>query len=171
MNVDSIGSHPYLVLDGGRAGRSHPIDDGTGEVRKKAKLRAQAEELPVTDELEPTEGEETEETGEVPVTDELDPTAGEETEETEARGVLRLLQAGHFQGVADIRLRLNFAEELAGAELPELSTPKGNGKAYAKFLAVYQDMQGSSGTDDVETPDNPDSVDTPETPEPVDVVA
>jgi HPt (histidine-containing phosphotransfer) domain-containing protein len=33
-----------------------------------------------------------------------------------ARGVLRLLEAGHFKGVADVRLRINFFEQLsAGA--------------------------------------------------------
>lgn len=31
-----------------------------------------------------------------------------------AKGVLRLIQEGHFHGVADVRLRINFAEELQG---------------------------------------------------------
>jgi hypothetical protein len=30
-----------------------------------------------------------------------------------ARGVIRLLEAGHFRGVADVRLRINFFEELS----------------------------------------------------------
>lgn len=39
---------------------------------------------------------------------------------TEAnRGVLRLLQEGHFKGVADVRLRINFAEELEAIEQNE----------------------------------------------------
>lgn len=33
--------------------------------------------------------------------------------EQRARGVLGLLQEGHFKGVADVRLRINFAEELS----------------------------------------------------------
>lgn len=32
------------------------------------------------------------------------------------RGVVRLLLAGHFKGVADVRLRINFYDELAAAE-------------------------------------------------------
>jgi len=32
------------------------------------------------------------------------------------RGVIRLLQEGHFQGVADVRLRINFADELAALQ-------------------------------------------------------
>jgi hypothetical protein len=32
------------------------------------------------------------------------------------QGVIRLLQEGHFKGVADIRLRINFHEELTGME-------------------------------------------------------
>lgn len=33
-----------------------------------------------------------------------------------ARGVIRLLQEGHFNGVADVRLRINFADELAALQ-------------------------------------------------------
>ncbi len=33
-----------------------------------------------------------------------------------AHGVLRLLQAGHFKGVADVRLRINFHEQLSAAQ-------------------------------------------------------
>lgn len=58
-------------------------------------------------------------------------------DQPDGKGVLRLLESGHFRGVADLRLRMNFAEELEGRELPELSQPRGNGKAYAKFLAQY----------------------------------
>ncbi len=32
------------------------------------------------------------------------------------KGVLRLLQAGHFHGVADVRLRINFQDEIAAME-------------------------------------------------------
>lgn len=105
------------------------------------------------------------ENAEPPITDVPDPT---EEETQEAKGVFRLLQEGHFNGVADIRLRINFFEELAGSELPEPSVPKGNGRACEKFLAICQDMQG---TEAVETPDNPGPVETPEDSEPVDVVA
>lgn len=33
---------------------------------------------------------------------------------TKTRGVIRLLEEGHFKGVADVRLRINFFDELAG---------------------------------------------------------
>lgn len=148
MNVDSIAFDRYRALDGGHPGRSHGIETGIEEVRKKVKPQAEIEEPPVADEPEPTE---------------------EETQE--ARGVLRLLQEGHFKGVADIRLRINFSEELADAQLAGLSTPKGNGKAYEKFLAIYQDMQGTDEAEDVETPENPDPAETPDNPDPVDAVA
>jgi hypothetical protein len=36
------------------------------------------------------------------------------------RGVIRLLQEGHFKGVADVRLRINFHEELTGRENAQL---------------------------------------------------
>jgi len=56
---------------------------------------------------------------------------------TKPRGVIRLLQAGHFQGVADIRLRLNNFDELTALSLSAPTPPHGNGKAYDKFLAEY----------------------------------
>ena len=44
--------------------------------------------------------------------------AGESADATahKAQGVLRLLQEGHFQGVADARLRINFSEEIAALQ-------------------------------------------------------
>jgi hypothetical protein len=38
----------------------------------------------------------------------------------ESKGVLRLLQEGHFKGVSDVRLRINFFDELAAIEREEL---------------------------------------------------
>lgn len=47
--------------------------------------------------------------------------SGEESEnEEKAEGVIGLLQEGHFKGVADVRLRINFNEELAALEAAEL---------------------------------------------------
>jgi hypothetical protein len=127
MNVESIAFDRYWALGRGDSIRPHAVESGD-EVREKSPSLAEETESPVVETPDPTQ-------------DDAD----------EARGVIRLLEAGHFKGVADIRLRINFAEELAGAELPELSAPKGNGKAYEKFLQIYRDMQG---TDEVETPDD-----------------
>lgn len=41
--------------------------------------------------------------------------AGADDEGGAARGVIRLLQEGHFKGVADVRLRINFFDELQAA--------------------------------------------------------
>ncbi|MCH8146785.1 MAG: hypothetical protein IH987_02190 [Planctomycetes bacterium] len=38
-----------------------------------------------------------------------------ESSESESRGVMRLLEANHFRGVADVRLRINFFDELSAA--------------------------------------------------------
>jgi hypothetical protein len=38
------------------------------------------------------------------------------TDPEKARGVIRLLQEGHFKGVADVRLRINFFDELHGLQ-------------------------------------------------------
>ncbi len=57
-----------------------------------------------------------------------------------AHGLLRNLAAGHFRGVAELRHRMNFAEEIAaaGIKLPEPTLAKGSGKAYERLLAAYQ---------------------------------
>lgn len=49
-----------------------------------------------------------------------DPPQTSETE-TKAAGVLRLLAEGHFKGVADVRLRINFAEELQAQQRAQQS--------------------------------------------------
>ncbi|MHC4692251.1 MAG: hypothetical protein ACYS67_05890 [Planctomycetota bacterium] len=59
------------------------------------------------------------ETVESPVT-EKESAVDETTESSDSRGVLRLLQEGHFKGVADIRLRINFHDELAAIEAGKL---------------------------------------------------
>ena len=41
------------------------------------------------------------------------PTQDVDSSNTRAKGVLRLLEAGHFRGVADVRLRINFFDELS----------------------------------------------------------
>lgn len=49
--------------------------------------------------------------------------AENDEEKTEAtKGVLRLLQEGHFKGVADVRLRINFFDELAAIEQNQTKT-------------------------------------------------
>ena len=46
------------------------------------------------------------------------------TDDTEdGKGVLRLLQEGHFKGVSDVRLRINFFEKLNAIEAAKLPFP------------------------------------------------
>jgi hypothetical protein len=44
----------------------------------------------------------------------------ETTEGSDSQGILRLLQEGHFKGVSDIRLRINFFNELASINAEQL---------------------------------------------------
>lgn len=65
---------------------------------------------------------------EIPITLEPEDTTGQETiakaptatdtasDNNEAKGVLKLLQEGHFRGVADIRLRINFHDEISALQ-------------------------------------------------------
>ena len=48
-----------------------------------------------------------------PPTDAVVPTETTTTNDEKVFGVIRLLEAGHFKGVADVRLRINFFEELS----------------------------------------------------------
>ena len=50
---------------------------------------------------------------------------GEQSEQTDSHGVLRLLQEGHFKGVADVRLRINFHDELAGIQAAAVDAAAG----------------------------------------------
>jgi len=45
-----------------------------------------------------------------------EPGTDSSNEPQESKGVIRLLQQGHFKGVADVRLRINFFDELAAIE-------------------------------------------------------
>jgi hypothetical protein len=72
------------------------------------------------------------------------PDSSDETA-TRTPGVVRLLQEGHFKGVAAVRLRLNFYEQLDHDALPPLSPAHGNGKVYAKFLQEYDARCAASG--------------------------
>jgi hypothetical protein len=60
-----------------------------------------------------------EEAPDQPVT-EQESTVQQTTESSDSDGVLRLLQEGHFNGVSDIRLRINFYDELAAIEAEQL---------------------------------------------------
>jgi hypothetical protein len=51
------------------------------------------------------------------------PVLGEDA--PKAKGVIRLLQAGHFKGVADVRLRINFFDELQTLEHASLAEAAG----------------------------------------------
>jgi len=51
---------------------------------------------------------------------EQESTVQQTIEDSDSQGVLRLLQEGHFNGVSDIRLRINFFNELAAIEAEQL---------------------------------------------------
>lgn len=61
-------------------------------------------------------------------------------EETEKQpGVLRLLQEGHFKGVADVRLRINFYDELQALESQSRMDAAGSG-----FAAFNQSLEADT---------------------------
>ncbi len=89
-----------------------------------------------------------------PVTPTVEPEVGPAAPATpRAHGALRNLLAGRFHGVADLRMRINFHEDLSamqaevtGAAIegnslpPELSEPRGKGRAYERHLAIYEGL-------------------------------
>ena len=66
-----------------------------------------------------------------------------------AKGVLKKFKApeSHFNGVADLRLRINFTDQLQELAIPPVSEPKGEGSAYGRFLEIYESL----GTDSQDT--------------------
>ena len=68
-----------------------------------------------------------------------------------AKGVLKKLQEpeSHFNGVADLRLRINFENQLQGLTIPPISEPKGGGTAYNRFFEIYESLETTpQGTSD-----------------------
>lgn len=64
---------------------------------------------------------EVEETSQQPdINEAVEPSNEDSLDDQEVSGVIRLLQEGHFKGVADVRLRINFHDELAAIEAGEL---------------------------------------------------
>jgi len=80
---------------------------------------------------------ETEEIQEQQETGETTDVEGEQSGQTEAQGVLRLLQEGHFKGVADVRLRINFHDELAAMQTEAVQATSGE-----KINGVTEDIGG-----------------------------
>ena len=62
---------------------------------------------------------------------------GRSAAEPEAKGVLRLLQEGHFKGVADVRLRINFHEQLQA--LDKAAAQETSGQALGAFDQAVAD--------------------------------
>jgi hypothetical protein len=87
--------------------------------------------------------------------------ASPETDAPKVPGVVRLLNEGHFKPVADIRLRLNFAD-LLDTTVPLQTAENVHGKAYAKFLAQYQQLYGPPEEPETE-PVDPESVEPSDT--------
>jgi len=73
--------------------------------------------------------------------------AEEQNDEAKAKGVLRLLQAGHFQGVADVRLRINFHNEIVAMESEQYAQTAQQGMS---------DLQSAIGDQMTTLLDNPD---------------
>lgn len=63
-----------------------------------------------------------------------DPAGAPAAPRDRAHGVLRLLEAGHFRGVAALRLAAKFGLPVEPSSL----SPSGKGRAFEKFLAEQQ---------------------------------
>ena len=82
---------------------------------------------------------------------------------TKAKGVLKKFQysESQFNAVADLRLRINFADQLKGLDISPVSEQKGNGSAYSRFLEVYEGMEtDSQDSDDIENDDESGDIQT-----------
>ena len=69
----------------------------------------------------------------------------------QSQGALRLMQEGHFKGVADLRLRINFADQLQ--EPPPLGEASSKGAAYNRFLEMYQQLSDIGSKGEESTPE------------------
>ncbi|MHC4553259.1 MAG: hypothetical protein ACYSUT_10935 [Planctomycetota bacterium] len=92
-----------------------------------------------TQNVEITEPEETTDVVTEPQLEESIPAETEDNSEEKTRGVLRLLQKGHFKGVADVRLRMNFFEEIQEMEAEQLQETADEG-----LEAINESAQAAS---------------------------
>lgn len=83
-------------------------------------------------------------------------TESPEASPARAKGVLRLLEEGHFKGVADYRLRINFFDELS--ELGLINAP-------AEETGAVEDPGTVEVAEDPEEAAAPELTETPETAE------
>lgn len=70
------------------------------------------------------------------------------------RGVIRLLQEGHFKGVSDVRLRINFFDEIAALETAQLQTvtqEKTDGVLASVATVVTSFLEGNDPTEEQST--------------------
>ena len=80
-----------------------------------------------------------------------------------ANGVLKKFEDpdSQFNGVADLRLRINFAEQLQGLDISPVGEPKGKGSAYRRFLAIYEGIEtDSQDSDEIMNDDEPGDIQT-----------
>lgn len=66
-----------------------------------------------------------------------------------SKGVIRLLQEGHFKGVADVRLRINFADELSALEHASVGQAVEDA-APALVAVVNEALDGLVASDDLD---------------------
>jgi len=76
-----------------------------------------------------------------PPAEEVETGVVEQQDDEGAEGVLRLLMEGHFKGVADVRLRINFYEELQALQNQQMA-----GAAGEEIDGVVEAVDGVLGT-------------------------
>jgi hypothetical protein len=73
-----------------------------------------------------------------PLSAEVADVSGDEPTGEEEKGVIRLLLEGHFKGVSDVRLRINFNDELTAIEAAQMQAVSGE-----KMGGVLQSVGGA----------------------------
>lgn len=96
----------------------HPITIGSSTIASSVFEDAKIEELnqPATD-------------TDVIEVDDIEVASSDQEDGSKAKGVLRLLQEGHFRGVADVRLRINFHDEISALQAEKTAEAATNGIA------------------------------------------
>jgi len=79
--------------------------------------------------------------GQQPVSAEVTDVSGDEPSGEEEKGVIRLLLQGHFKGVSDVRLRINFNDKLTAIKTAQMQAVSGQ-----KMGGVLQSVGGVVGS-------------------------
>lgn len=123
------------------------------EITSVSNIQTYSASITNTDNTQPTTVQENpviQETPEEAIINEIEENAEPvETEKDAGKGVIRNLINGHFKGVADVRLRINFSEQIEALEQAELAKATGSGLSTLSD-SINNEINAALGSEEID---------------------